>query len=273
MKLRILLASIALSALGSAASALCPAAPVASPNDTVLKMQSSATSPGLGSVSALGNKSREEGSVVYDSANKMLVVCDGSAWMALKIKGQGGAPTEACQSGAVGSKCSDGSYYVGKTVGNRRMYVAGSNSGSHPWRKYHNSVDDNGRFTTNSANKVIEYFNPDSTHNDGYFNTSRLSNREEAATACKAKGPDWYLPSRVEMDMITGNVGKFPGSGLSSSTEYWTSTNWIVNSNNDRHLAASSKNGNSSYHPFDSYGLTVTLPVRCVRREDVPPAP
>jgi hypothetical protein len=217
---RLLSCAFAFGVFGSAASALCPAPPVGNANDSVLKMAANSTTAGLGSVASMGKGSREEGSVVYDPSDKRLAICDGTNWKTLNAGGTGD-PLESCKSLPVGGRCSDGTYYVGTTLG-RRMYIAPNDEpGMYAFRELHDV--DSKASGYGSYDEVWE-LPVSATDNDGYANTKYLSFRENAGWACKKKGRAWFLPARNEMLLITSRSSSIPAANISGSREYWTST-------------------------------------------------
>lgn len=80
------------------AQAACPAAPVGSSDDRVIQMVA-----GGDNATQMGSDSNvdatEEGAVVYDAANDILVVCDGTNWVPLG--GGSGGGSASCTSTAV----------------------------------------------------------------------------------------------------------------------------------------------------------------------------
>lgn len=77
-----IMAAIGLLSIVPQAHAACPAPPVGSANDTVVQMQAHGGNAATGPTSTL--EATEAGAVVYDDANGILVVCDGTSWIALK---------------------------------------------------------------------------------------------------------------------------------------------------------------------------------------------
>lgn len=162
---------------------------------------------------------------------------------------------------AVGTICSDGSIYVGKSPdGNLKMYITRCDEGlswngaqcvgtqiNLPW----NNDDDN-------------FSNPGTNDISGSSNTATMvanGNIFRAAEWCPTSTShgqsDWYLPSRFEAELISTNLG---ATGNFSNVNYWTSsfaTNqdaWAINYATSSSTWTSYHNSNSQYR------------VRCARK-------
>jgi hypothetical protein len=126
-------------------------------------------------------------------------------------------PTYTCLNGPVGTRCPDGSIYVGQGSGNVRVYM--------------NSVD-----TTTSApyqsGGLIDTGAVDFL--DGEANTDMLMalhtagpQTYPAAAACRAMGPQWYLPATQELEFVW--LSRFQinlaTAGINTTgDQYWSST-------------------------------------------------
>jgi hypothetical protein len=133
----------------------------------------------------------------------------GSATAAFSVRT---APPEACETGSIGSICSDGAIYAG-TVNGNKIFAAPSSV---------NSVT-----LKTTATATIG-----SLSNDGLVNmeATRLAGlaAHPAANACAALGSEWVLPSFPELQAMYNNRASAPAGTyiLSGSTasRYWSST-------------------------------------------------
>jgi hypothetical protein len=267
-KFRIMAGALAVVFMGGSASALCPAPPVGSQNDTVLKMRANSATPGMGAVSAMGAKAREEGSVVYDAAKKRIAVCDGTSWQPLSAGGSGD-PLEACKSLPMGGRCSDGTYYIGTNAQGRRMYVAPADesgpegNGIMPFRFDHDNNDSG--YLGKGAEDYDEIWYPpdDPSDTDGMANSRFFNYREVAGYECRKRGSDWFLPSLDEMKRITSRRGSVPGANISGSKTYWTSTSTRYPGDPTWRDYADAVRGGSSVSGYDYFYFKYA--VRCAR--------
>lgn len=124
----------------------------------------------------------------------------------------GSAPD--CETGPIGSLCSDDAVFIGTLNGSRIYAAAADEAGTYTW---------GGNGADSAADDL----------GDGLANTDTLVGESEshpAAEACAAKaGADWYLPARDELNLLQTNsasnnleaigiVTRFTGS------DYWTSS-------------------------------------------------
>jgi len=156
---------------------------------------------------------------------------------------QNEAVSAACETGSVGTVCSDGAKYAG-VVNGTRFYAAPNDEGVMQWSN------------VNSTTGAVSLA-------DGLANTNilvGLGSGYQAATACRARGLVWYLPSRDELNVMYTNriaIGGFDTGGLSPNVYYWSSSDynmflaWFQQFNEDE-----------QYYVFKKH----TLLVRCVRR-------
>lgn len=122
---------------------------------------------------------------------------------------------EKCKVGEIGSICgSDDSIYIG-VINGYRTYAALKNSGILKW-----------------TTKDYYYNETGAKHSsDGWENTNRIATRatNEAAMACRNKGPEWYLPTTHEIVMLYGAQNKgipfdaVKDLGMLKDYSYWTS--------------------------------------------------
>ena len=106
MKNFILLATML--TIPSVAWAACPAAPVGSTDDRVIQMVA-----GVDGLTQMGSDANvdatEEGAIVYDGTNDILVVCDGTNWVPLGGSSGGGGGIQSGQSNTetLGTGCTN----------------------------------------------------------------------------------------------------------------------------------------------------------------------
>lgn len=125
----------------------------------------------------------------------------------------GTATVEACTSGPIGAVCSDAAKYIGD-VGSNRIYARAEDAAV-------GAV----AFATGATNT------PTSTTN-GQANTNTLMTKPggftyAAAVACRALGPNWYLPAAAEITLLwTNRVAiNLASIGIDTSgTYYWSSS-------------------------------------------------
>lgn len=159
---------------------------------------------------------------------------------------------DACMIGPIGTPCADGAVYAGNHYG-VHLFAAPADEGSYPWN---NGTSDMSVITRTSRDK-------------GFENTNQLVAQTDpgapyaAAVACRARGPDWYLPAMEEYDTLRESQSILGGYNLSS--RYWSSTTdqdqWP-----DFVEIGSLATGSTNRH--------VAYPIRCIRqgpRVTVPP--
>jgi len=122
--------------------------------------------------------------------------------------------TDPCVEGEVGTRCLDGTVYVGVIEG-RRIYAAPKPEKEVPWTQ---------SSRTYSATKAISV-------SDGFANTdtilARSRNEYTAALACREKGPEWYLPALAELNTIIAYQYRVAASDAptdGTAAFYWSST-------------------------------------------------
>ncbi len=109
---------------------------------------------------------------------------------------------------AIGEAC-DGLYYIGNSNG--RLYTNGTNGG--------NVNFNNGFFMATNFSGLLSL-------TDGKANTDYLVSLSDsgspyaAAQACRALGPEWYLPSRDEAGLMNTNRALLPFL----ASQWWTSS-------------------------------------------------
>lgn len=151
----------------------------------------------------------------------------------------------ACETGPVGTVCSDGAIYAGELNGTR-LYAAPADEGNTlPW---------------NNGSTNWTWIGLTST-TDGLANTNALVSLSDAgapykaAEACRARGEGWYLPAIDELNVLYTN--RIAIGGLNASSYYWSSTEFP-----DRNADILMFNGGFSYwQGKDVYTLT-----RCIRQ-------
>ena len=166
--------------------------------------------------------------------------------------------TGSCEhpSAPLGAVCQDGALFAGVNTDGHRFYLAPTNE------------------TTNRAWKTVANSTPSTASaSDGFMNTAVMAKAAAAAShpaaaACRARGPEWYLPSSGELGVVYTNRGSLGGAGL-TSTSHWTSTESAA-------MTALIRNPLSSTSTSTS-NKTTALAVRCVRtnidQSPVTPAP
>lgn len=142
--------------------------------------------------------------------------------------------SEACETGPIGTPCSDGAIYIGNNpVSGIRIYVSASDDGAGiTWNNGSSSWVD-----TPMTNCMTGTGAQDSCYS-GYANTTLLYNLSasyqipyRAARLCRDKGVDWYLPSVRELKVVFDNKSHL--SGIQSG-RYWSSsertngTSWFM---------------------------------------------
>lgn len=153
--------------------------------------------------------------------------------------------SDPCETGPIGTACADGAIYAGTSSGNR-IYAAAADEGMYQWR------------TTNSI--LVG-----SSQTDGVTNTDAMIAfpTHPAAEACRAKGPEWYLPAIIELDVLYTNrvaIGGFNASGSWPDGFYWSS------SHEPTEFATWALLNNFSNGVNGVSFATGSIPIRCVRR-------
>jgi hypothetical protein len=147
--------------------------------------------------------------------------------------------------------------YAGK-IGAARLYVRDSDLGGLPWNHGINNTDKKDIVTNSQQNGKI--------NTDILLAQTDATGPYKAAIACRALGPEWYLPSRAEYQVMFQNyrrIGGFNDTGTGPG-QYWTSLGWGINSG----ITFNFKNGgNGSSTKYSA------LSVRCARRYTRPAGP
>jgi hypothetical protein len=142
-------------------------------------------------------------------AELLATVTIGSATAGFSVRT---APPEACETGAIGSVCSDGAVYAG-SVNGYKIFSAPSSTASFPLKS-------TGTVTMGSI------------AGDGLLNHHATTlaglSLHPAAEACAAMGPEWVLPSLPELQQMYATRNSAPSGTytLSGSTasRLWSST-------------------------------------------------
>jgi hypothetical protein len=149
-----------------------------------------------------------------------------------------------CLTGPVGSLCESGDFYAGLTVNNARMYVA--------------PADEIGTFQW----KTEGTFSPGSTSlSDGFQNTAALlagAGTHPAAAACRARGPEWYLPARDEQTTLYNNRVALAGAAFTAAS-VWSSSEAAATTAHRRVLTTTTVAATTK---------TTSSAVRCVRTDE-----
>lgn len=139
------------------------------------------------------------GEVIYQDISLGEGICSGSGTPWLNL--------------TAGTGC-DNIVYVGQN-GGKRIYAAKADQGSFTWNSGSGTVSTGATSTTN-----------------GKANTDNLVARSDAgapymaAGACRALGPDWYLPARSELDFLWNNRATGQLNGTFTTTGGWASVYW-----------------------------------------------
>lgn len=222
--------------------------------------------PGTFLTSASPCPAREEGTIFYNSANKLMQYCDGAGWVSI------GASSDPCAvpSPVLGTECLDGSVYAGQTTdGNVKMFATrcdygmtwngASCTGSRtepPWNDGNTSgyvttgvTDDNAGAANTAALITID--------SDGITGGTQPHQAAQACADLTAGGrDDWYLPAHNELYVLYTNQVAI--GGFSVGPYYWTSEEY----DND---------GAYTLRMDGSFGTTLksstgARPIRCVRK-------
>ncbi len=175
------------------------------------------------------------GEIIVNTDNAVLQYCNGTDWVAMgpPVSGPTGCPD-------VGDLCADGSYYIGDVSGSSIYAAANDESGTYAWGEYYT-----GPFSTT----------------DGVSNTDELVNvstqDHAAAEACRAKGDEWYLPAKDELNLLWN--GGSPIAGVNTSGGYyWSSTGYdSTQAWSQRFSDGFQSSGNDQYNAYRT---------RCVKR-------
>jgi hypothetical protein len=138
-------------------------------------------------------------------------------------------------------------------------------AGDHMSQRLYTTMYDLPSQSWNNGDKLWAYTNSTSMH-DGMTNTDILTQIEDdgapykAAHSCRDLGPEWYLPSSSELQILYDNrhaIGNFTIDGVFPDGIYWSSTE--SNASNAYHF--NFRNG------FESTRLKLFhFSIRCVRR-------
>mgnify|MGYP001484223977 CR=1 FL=1 len=159
-------------------------------------------------------------------------------------------PQECSTTTVPGAACDDGAVYLGNHViaGNTyRLYVAPQSEPS--------------AIRAGQVAASVQHVFPEAA-SDGKGNTDRLvaivdeSQSYPAAIACRAHGPEWYLPSMDELALMWGRSSDIQGIG--PTLDFWSSTPFLPGNFGFRR-------GSQQYQAAQ----TQTKRVRCMRREAV----
>lgn len=144
---------------------------------------------------------------------RLATVTIGSATAGFSVRT---APPEACETGAVGSVCSDGAVYAG-LVNGYKIFAAPSS--------------DIGVMLKSTASVTMGSISNDGLINHHATTLAGISNHP-AAAACAARGPEWVVPSATELQTMYTNRASAPAGTyvLSGSTasRYWSSTEFTT---------------------------------------------
>lgn len=149
---------------------------------------------------------------------------------------------------AIGDTC--GSIVYAGDLAGRRLYTTLYDLQSASW---------------NNGDKSWSYTRSTTVH-DGLENTDFLTRIEDrgspynAAQSCRDLGPEWYLPSSAELQVLYDNrrlIGNFTTDGAFPSGIYWSSTE--SNASNAYHF--------NFHNGHESTGLKLFhFAIRCVRQ-------
>ena len=122
-------------------------------------------------------------------------------------------PDDRCTTtNVIGTVCEDGAFYIGGVYGGTRIYArAADSSSSIRWK------------TTNTATAGTN------NSTDGETNTNGMATAglalHPAAQMCRSHGPEWYVPSTVEIHSMYHYKDDLDlaSRGISTVGEYWTS--------------------------------------------------
>lgn len=122
----------------------------------------------------------------------------------------------AASTPTVGNLCTDGSVYAGK-VGTRKIFMA--------------TVNQNATSATIQMRTSRTAISNSTDQDNGYNNTLYMSGASyPAATACRTRGSEWYIPARNEFALLVGNPVLYPSFAKTNNlaTYHWTSTQHSV---------------------------------------------
>jgi len=137
-------------------------------------------------------------------------------------------PPEVCETGAVGSVCSDGAIYAGVANGNKIFVAPASEAGTYAY------------MTSNNA--TLGAKTQDGLVNAWAVQVAGIS-QFPSAQVCAARGEEWVLPSEAEMTVMRNNRASMPAGTFSyASAWYWTSTEYdsLVGYANTSYLSSAS---------------------------------
>lgn len=142
-------------------------------------------------------------------AERVATVTIGTATAGFSVRT---APPEACETGAIGSVCSDGAVYAGTVNGNKIFVAPASETGTYQFM--------------NANNASLSVNTQDGLQNAWAISVDTV-NSYPAAQVCAARGSEWVLPSESEMGVMRGNRASMPAGTFSyTSAWYWTSTEY-----------------------------------------------
>jgi len=161
-------------------------------------------------------------------------------------------PPEACETGAVGSVCSDGAIYAGVANGNKIFVAPASEAGTYAY------------MTSNNA--TLGAKTQDGLVNAWAMQVAGIS-QFPAAQVCAARGAEWVLPAEAEMTVMRNNRASMPAGTFShTSAWYWTSTE-------SASLVAYAPTSYLSGTSTSSAQKTTTHRVHCIRYSREAPRP
>lgn len=176
-------------------------------------------------------------------AERVATVTIGSATAGFSVRT---APPEACETGALGSVCSDGAVYAG-TVNGYKIFAAPSSN--------------TGVLLKSAATVTMGSISMDGLVNHHATTLAGIANHP-AAQACAARGPEWVVPSWDELTTMYTNRASAPAgtyilSGTTAS-RYWSSTEFTTDPRR------------GTYRNFDAGGTgdalkTAAYNVHCIR--------
>ena len=124
------------------------------------------------------------------------------------------SPSDPCLTGALGTSCSDGAFYIG-TIGGNRIYAAAADIT--PTLSQWKTANTSTAGTTSTT--------------DGLANTDAMIAADAAAhvaaNRCRLLGAQWYLPARDELRLIWDNRLTLISAGAPMplpTLGYWSST-------------------------------------------------
>lgn len=152
---------------------------------------------------------------------------------------------------------SDGAIYAGISpdgTGSRMFMSTRHDAGTTKWATPAQLTTDSPVDNCLSRNAI------DAACTDGFGNTTVLHALGEypAASVCRSKGANWYLPSLAELDLIYSNIDKLDGFLQGNNRDIWSSSE--SGSNNSWHYS------NIREGVAQSLSKHMSGMIRCVRR-------